>query len=635
MKDKPDSGQGQSTSDFVPYIPPHEHRPEMTWTAIILGGILAVLFGAANAYLGLIVGMTVSASIPAAVISMAILRGVLRRSSILENNTVQTITSVGESLAAGVIFTVPALFIWKLQPSLTTIAFIALGGGILGIIMMIPLRKALIVKEHGVLPYPEGTACAEVLIAGEKGGGLAKLVFSGLGLGALFKFIADGIKAFPSEIETGIRGFKNAAVGMDTLPALLGVGFIIGPRIAGYMLAGAVLGWLGLIPLISYFGSFASTPIFPATTPISELGFWDIWSDYLRYIGAGAVAFGGIVSLGKALPTIASSFAIAMKGFSITRGSGSNQSGVIRTEQDMPIPYIIALIVILISVLAFFPSINIGIPGALLVILFGFLFVTVSSRIVGIVGSSSNPVSGMTIAALILITVILKLMNFSGQTGMVAAITIGAVICIAAAMAGDTSQDLKTAFLVGATPKYQQYALMYGVFITSLTIGLVLTLLDQAYGFGSKNLPAPQATLMMMVVEGIMNGNLPWTLVFIGMATAALVELMGIGSLPFAVGLYLPIHLSTPIMLGGIIRGIVERREKNEAVRKQKLERGILLSSGFIAGEALMGILIAIVVSMGVTMPENPYFGPLVSLIAFLLVTAILFVTANAKGKKA
>lgn len=634
MKNKPDSGQGQNAGNFVPYIPPHEHRPEMTWTAIILGGILAVLFGAANAYLGLIVGMTVSASIPAAVISMAILRGVLRRNSILENNTVQTITSVGESLAAGVIFTVPALFIWKLQPSLTTIAFIALGGGILGIIMMIPLRKALIVKEHGVLPYPEGTACAEVLIAGEKGGGLAKLVFSGLGLGALFKFIADGIKAFPSEIETGIRGFKNAAVGMDTLPSLLGVGFIIGPRIAGYMLAGAVLGWLGLIPLISYFGSFGSTPIFPATTPISELGFWDIWSNYLRYIGAGAVAFGGIVSLFKALPTIASSFTIAMKGFSSTRGGGNN-SGVIRTEQDMPMPYIIALIVILISVLAFFPSINIGIPGALLVILFGFFFVTVSSRIVGIVGSSSNPVSGMTIAALILITLILKLMNFSGQSGMVAAITIGAVICIAAAMAGDTSQDLKTAFLVGATPKYQQYALMYGVFITSLTIGLVLTLLDQAYGFGSKNLPAPQATLMMMVVEGIMNGNLPWTLVFIGMAAAALVELMGIGSLPFAVGLYLPIHLSTPIMLGGVIRGIVERREKNEEVRKQKLERGILLSSGFIAGEALMGILIAIAVSIGIAMPENPFFGPLVSLTAFLLVAAILFVTANSKGKKA
>ncbi|AMA73870.1 MULTISPECIES: OPT family oligopeptide transporter [Aneurinibacillus] len=631
MSQKSNSGQEQNPGGFVPYIPPHEHRPEMTWTALILGGILAVLFGAANAYLGLIVGMTVTASIPAAVISMAILRGILRRNSILENNTVQTITSVGESLAAGVIFTIPALFIWKLHPSLTTIAIIALAGGILGIIMMIPLRKALIVKEHGVLPYPEGTACAEVLIAGEKGGGLAKLVFSGLGIGALFKFIADGIKAFPSEIETGIRGFKNAAVGMDTLPALLGVGFIIGPRIAGYMLAGAVLGWLGFIPLISYFGSFAANPIFPAEGPISQLGFWDIWSNYLRYIGAGAVAFGGIVSLFKAMPTIASSFAIALRGFSSTRGS--NGGAVLRTEQDMPMPYIIVLVLVLISVLAFFPKIHIGIPGALLVMLFGFLFVTVSSRIVGIVGSSSNPVSGMTIAALILITLVLKMIGFGGETGMIAAITIGAVICIAAAMAGDTSQDLKTAFLVGATPKYQQYALMYGVFITSLTIGFVLMLLDQAYGFGSKNLPAPQATLMMMVVEGIMSGNLPWTLIFIGAAAAAIVELMGIGSLPFAVGLYLPIHLSMPIMLGGIIRVLVERREKNEEMRKQKIERGILLSSGFIAGEALMGILIAVAVSAGVVLPENPFFGPLVSLIAFLLVAMILFAVSS-KGKQ-
>ncbi|WP_047154444.1 OPT family oligopeptide transporter [Aneurinibacillus tyrosinisolvens] len=620
--------------EFVPYIPAHEHRPEMTWTALLLGGILAILFGAANAYLGLIVGMTVSASIPAAVISMAILRGVLKRNSILENNTVQTITSVGESLAAGVIFTVPALFIWKLHPSLATIGVIALAGGILGIIMMIPLRKALIVKEHNTLPYPEGTACAEVLIAGEKGGGLARLVFGGLGIGALFKFIADGIKAFPSEIEWQIPGFKNAAVGMDTLPSLLGVGFIIGPRIAGYMLAGAVLGWLGFIPLISYFGSFAGHPIFPAEDVISKLGFWDIWSNYLRYIGAGAVAFGGIVSLFKAMPTMLSSFSIAMKGFTQSRGNNSNLAPL-RTEQDMPMPYIVGLVVLLIAVLAFFPKIHIGIPGALLVMLFGFFFVTVSSRIVGIVGSSSNPVSGMTIAALILITLILKLIGFSGQTGMIVAITIGAVICISAAMAGDTSQDLKTAFLVGATPKYQQFALMYGVFITSLTIGLVLMLLDQAYGFGTKNLPAPQATLMMMVVEGIMNGNLPWDLIFIGAASAAAVELMGIGSLPFAVGLYLPIHLSTPIMLGGIIRGWLERREKNEGVLKQKLERGILVASGFIAGEALMGILIAIAVSIGITLPENPFFGPLVSLVSFLGVAGILFYTANSRGKKA
>jgi putative OPT family oligopeptide transporter len=609
--------------EFVPYIPAHETRPEMTWTAILLGGVLAIVFGAANAYLGLIVGMTVSASIPAAVISMAILRGIMKRNSILENNMVQTITSVGESLAAGVIFTIPALFLWKLHPSLTTIGIIALAGGILGVIMMIPLRKALIVKEHGVLPYPEGTACAEVLIAGEKGGSGAKLVFSGLGLGALFKVIEDGLKIFPSEIEWEIPGFKNAAIGMDTLPSLLGVGFIIGPRIAGFMLAGAVLGWLGFIPLISYFGSFVTHPIFPATAPISQLKFWDIWSNYLRYIGAGAVAFGGIISLFKALPTIASSFSIALRGFKRTAGNSSSV-GPIRTEKDMPIPFIIALVVILIATLAFFPKISIGIPGALLVILFGFFFVTVSSRIVGIVGSSSNPVSGMTIAALIIITLIFKLLGLSGQTGMVAAITVGAVICIAAAMAGDTSQDLKTGFLVGATPKAQQYALIYGVFISSLTIGLVLMLLDHAYGFGTKNLPAPQATLMMMVVDGIMRGNLPWNLIFIGMAAAAVIELMGIGSLPFAVGLYLPIHLSTPIMLGGLIRGFIERREKNEKTLKERLERGILVASGLIAGEALMGIIVALAVTAGLKLPANTLLGPFVSLILFLGVAGIL-----------
>ncbi|WCK55718.1 oligopeptide transporter, OPT family [Aneurinibacillus sp. Ricciae_BoGa-3] len=618
--------------EFVPYIPAHETRPEITWTTIILGGVLAILFGAANAYLGLIVGMTVSASIPAAVISMAILRGIMKRSSILENNMVQTITSVGESLAAGVIFTLPALFIWKLHPSLTTIGIIALAGGILGVIMMIPLRKALIVNEHNTLPYPEGTACAEVLIAGEKGGGLAKMVFSGLGIGAVFKLIEDGLKAFPSEIEWEIKGFKNAAIGMDTLPSLLGVGFIIGPRIAGYMLAGAVLGWLGIIPLISYFGGFVTHPIFPAHDPISKLNYSDIWSNYLRYIGAGAVAFGGIVSLIKSLPTIASSFSIALKGFTGGRSTHTAPNNL-RTNQDMPMPTIIVLAIILIALLAFFPKIQIGIPGALLVMLFGFFFVTVSSRIVGIVGSSSNPVSGMTIAALILITLILKLFGLHGDTGMVVAITIGGVICIAAAMAGDTSQDLKTGFLVGATPKYQQYALMYGVFISSLTIGLVLMLLDNAYGFGSKNLPAPQATLMMMVVEGIMKGNLPWNLIFIGMACAALVELMGIGSLPFAVGLYLPIHLSTPIMLGGIIRGWLERREKNENVLKEKLERGILLSSGFIAGEALMGIIIAVGVSAGLKLSDNTLAGPWVSLIAFLIIAAVLFVTANGRKK--
>ncbi|MGY0692138.1 OPT family oligopeptide transporter [Virgibacillus sp. FSP13] len=609
-----------SNTNFKPYVSASEKRPEFTITAMIIGAVLAIVFGAANAYLGLIVGMTVSASIPAAVISMAILRVIMKRTSILENNIVQTITSTGESLAAGVIFTLPALFIWQLQPSLTTIAIIALAGGILGVVLMIPLRRALIVNEHDTLPYPEGTACAEVLVAGEEGGKGAKLIFGGLGIGALFKFLTDAVKAFPSEIEWEIYKFKNAAIGMDILPSLLGVGFIIGPRIAAFMLAGGVLGWLGIIPLISYIGDFANTAIYPAEVPISEMNFHDIWGNYLRYIGAGAVAFGGIVGLVKTLPTVASSFTGAIKGY-----KDANDTEDLRTDKDIPMSAIVILTIVFIGVLIFFPHIEIGIIGAILLLIFGFFFVTVSSRIVGIVGSSSNPVSGLTIGALIFISLILSVVGQSGQAGMVTSIIIGAVVCIAAAIAGDTSQDLKTGYIVGSTPKWQQIAQLYGVLITSIVIGFILVLLDNAYGFGSSELPAPQAVLMSMIVEGIMHGDLPWNLIFIGMAIAAVVELFGIGSLPFAVGLYLPIHLTTPIMLGGVIRGIITRRTKNKEALKEKSERGILLSSGYIAGEALMGVIVALVVTAGVTLPTDTIFGPIASIIAMAAVTLYLY----------
>lgn len=619
----------ESDTGFKPYVPATEKRPEFTITAMIIGAILAIVFGAANAYLGLIVGMTVSASIPAAVISMAILRIIMKRTSILENNIVQTITSTGESLAAGIIFTLPALFIWQMQPSLTTIAIIALAGGILGVVLMIPLRRALIVKEHGTLPYPEGTACAEVLVAGEKGGKGAKLIFGGLGIGAAFKFLTDAVKAFPSSVEWEIYKFKNAAIGMDTLPALLGVGFIIGPRIAAYMFAGAVLGWLGIIPLISFIGDFANTAIYPAEVPISEMNYHDIWGNYLRYIGAGAVAFGGIMGLVKSLPTIFSSFTGAVKGF-----SDVGNSDELRTDKDIPMFLIVILTIAFIGILMFFPHIEIGFIGAILLLIFGFFFVTVSSRIVGIVGSSSNPVSGMTIAALIFISIVLSAVGQTGEAGMVTAIIIGAVVCIAAAIAGDTSQDLKTGYIVGSTPKWQQIAQLYGVLITSIVIGFILILLDNAYGFGSAELPAPQAVLMSMVVEGIMHGDLPWTLIFIGAAVAAMVELFGIGSLPFAVGLYLPIHLSSPIMVGGIIRWITTRRSKNEDELKEKNERGILLASGYIAGEALMGVIVALAVTAGVVLPAETFFGPIVSIIAIAAVAWYLYYTANKRLAK-
>ncbi|HLQ70169.1 MAG TPA: oligopeptide transporter, OPT family [Bacillota bacterium] len=613
---------------FKPYIPAAKHPPEFTWMSLLVGGILAIVFGAANAYLGLIVGMTVSASIPAAVISMAVLRIIMKRTSILENNIVQTITSSGEALAAGVIFTLPALFIWKLQPSLLTISIIALAGGILGVILMIPLRRALIVKEHDTLPYPEGTACAEVLHAGEEGGKGAKRVLYGLGIGAVFKVLTDAVKAFPSTIEWEIYKFKNAAIGMDTLPAMLGVGYIIGPRIAGIMFAGGVLGWLGIIPLISFIGDIAAEPIYPGEVPISEMGFHDIWDNYLRYIGAGAVAFGGIMGLIKTTPTIVSSFVGSLKGFS-EAGSGED----LRTDKDISMSTIGILLLLFIGILFFYPAIDIGFIGIILLLIFGFFFVTVSSRIVGIVGSSSNPVSGMTIGALIFISLILGAVGQTGQAGATAAIIIGSVVCIAAAIAGDTSQDLKTGYIIGSTPKWQQIAQLYGVLITSIVIGWILIVLDNAHGFGSDDLPAPQAVLMSMIVDGIMNGNLPWNLIFIGAAAAATVELFGIGSLPFAVGLYLPIHTTAPIMVGGLINGVVKRRTKNKDEYKEKNERGILLASGYIAGEALMGVIIALAVTMGVTFPENTIFGPIVSIIAIAAVAWYLFHTANKKLK--
>lgn len=616
---------------FKPYVPASKRPPEFTWVAMVIGALLAIVFGAANAYLGLIVGMTVSASIPAAVISMAVLRIIMKRTSILENNIVQTITSTGESLAAGVIFTLPALFIWKLEPSLTTITVIALAGGILGVVLMIPLRRALIVKEHDTLPYPEGTACAEVLHAGEEGGKGAKLVLGGLGVGAVFKLLTDAVKLFPSSVEWEIYKFKNAAIGMDTLPAMLGVGYIIGPRIAGIMFAGGVLGWLGIIPLISFIGDVSTAPIYPGEVPISEMGFHDIWDNYLRYIGAGAVAFGGIMGLVKTLPTIAASFTGAVKGFSEAGGGGD---GELRTDKDIPMTSIVVLTVVFMGILLFYPTIEIGIVGAILLFIFGFFFVTVSSRIVGIVGSSSNPVSGMTIGALIFISLILNAVGQTGQAGAVTAIIIGSVVCIAAAIAGDTSQDLKTGYIVGSTPKWQQIAQLYGVLITSIVIGFILVLLDNAYGFGSSELPAPQAVLMSMIVDGIMSGDLPWNLIFIGAAAAATVELFGIGSLPFAVGLYLPIHTTAPIMLGGLINGIVKRRSKNKEEFEEKNERGILLASGFIAGEALLGVGVALAVTAGVAFPEETIFGPVVSLIAIGAVAWYLFHTANKKLSK-
>lgn len=579
--------------EFKPFVPAEKQMKEFSITAVIVGVLLAVVFGAANAYLGLRVGMTVSASIPAAVVSMGILRGLLRRNSILESNLVQTIGSAGESLAAGAIFTLPALFLWAEEgkaetPDLFTITALALCGGVLGVLFMVPLRKALIVKEHGVLPYPEGTACADVLLAGEEGGSGAKTVFFGMGFAALVKYIVDGMKVIPGAVMVPVNSLKTL-FSVQVYPALMGVGYICGIRIASYMFAGAVLGWFVLIPAIVSFGG--ESILYPGTVPIATLynegGASAIWNSYIRYIGAGAVAAGGIISLVKTLPLLFSTFYEAVKA----ARSGKEKSEK-RTERDLDIRVVIGGIVLFALLIWLVPALPISFSGAWLVILFGFFFATVSSRMVGLVGSSNNPVSGMAIATLLLVTAWLKATNTIGMPGMIAAISIASVICIVAALAGDTSQDLKTGFLLGATPRRQQIGELIGVAVSAVTIGGVMMLLNQAWQFGSEALAAPQATLMKMITEGVMEGNLPWTLIFIGVFIGVAVEFMGVPVLPVAIGLYLPFELSASILVGGILRYVSSGKKKDD-------EGGILFCSGLIAGEGLMGIVLALLAVFG------------------------------------
>lgn len=588
-------------TEFKPYVPADKITPEFTVMSVAMGLILAVIFGAANAYLGLRVGMTVSASIPAAVISMGVIRVILHRDSILESNMVQTIGSAGESLAAGAIFTLPVLFLWAKdgiteEPEILTISLIALCGGILGVLFMVPLRNALIVREHGVLPYPEGTACAEVLLAGEEGGASARAVFAGMGLAALFKFLVDGLKIIPGVITAPLKSFKTE-LSAEVYPALLSVGYICGVKIASYMFAGGLIGWFVLIPAIITFGG--NTVMYPGTVTIAEMyaegGAGAIWSSYIRYIGAGAVAAGGIISLIKSFPLIVTTFRDAIKGMRGTRSSSG-----LRTERDLDMRFLGAAVIAMILIIWLLPQIPVTLLGAALIVLFGFFFATVSSRMVGLVGSSNNPVSGMAIATLLFATFVLKATADTGTHGMVGAIAIGSIICIVAAMAGDTSQDLKTGYILGATPRLQQMGELLGAAVSAFTIGGVLLLLDSAWGFGTAELSAPQATLMRMITEGVMEGNLPWALVFIGVFIAIAVEILGISVLPVAIGLYLPLELSSTIMIGGLIRWFVERRS-NAKDRDSEANSGVLFCSGLIAGEGLVGILLAIVAVVGLS----------------------------------
>ena len=610
---------------------------EFTPLAIILGVIIAIVFGAANAYLGLRVGLTISASIPAAVISMGIVRKILKRDSILENNLVQTIGSAGESLAAGAIFTLPAAFLWETEwgdshyISYLNILLLTLIGGILGVIFMIPLRRALIVKEDGVLPYPEGKACAEVLKAGEEDGQDSSVVFKGLGLAALYKFLANGLKIFPEEVsyEISAKNFAGTAVGFDALPALMGVGYIVGPNISAIMLSGGILAWFVLMPLLHAFGSTELTNLAPS----------DLWSNYIRYIGAGAVATGGIISLVKSLPMIVKSFKDSISDLK----SRDDNSKSDRLNTDISFKASIILIIISVILIFLMPSTPVNIVGAIIIVIFGFFFATVSSRMVGIIGSSNNPVSGMSIATLLIATLILKATGLVGHDGMIAAISIGTIICVIAAIAGDCSQDLKTGYIVGASPKYQQIGEIIGVLASALAIGGILWILNTSIGFGTKDLPAPQAVLMKMIVEGVMNGNLPWDLVFIGAAIAIMVELLGISVLPFAIGLYLPLNTSLGIMFGGVVRLIVDKLKIDKKSKKDAETKGTLYSAGLIAGEGIMGIILAIfaiIPSHGKTLADainisDKFSLPQeVSIVLFLGLAILIYSKAKSVRKK-
>ena len=612
-------------AEFRPYVSPGESPAEFTPKAILLGMFFGILFGAATVYLALRAGLTVSASVPIAVLAIAVFKR-FGKSTILENNIVQTIGSAGESVAAGVVFTVPALlflsggedFFKYLQ-----ITILAIFGGTLGVLFMIPLRRALIVKEHGKLPYPEGTACADVLIAGERGGNLAKMVFAGVGVSLLYKFLY-GILGLWREAPIFFRTQKESTYPAATLdvavtPEYLGLGYIIGPRIASELFSGGLLAWMALIPLIAFF-----VPETRVVSDLHALGFSDAWMAnnsyanwiyraYIRYIGAGAVACAGVMTLIKTLPTIVSAFRESVKSF---RGGVGKEEGVERTERDLGMGVVIIGSLAIVLVLAILPGFPHGpFPGSLLmsllIVIFGFFFVTVSSRIVGIIGTSSNPISGMTIATLMATCVVFVVIGWRGDIYQAVALSVGAIVCVAAANAGATSQDLKTGYLVGATPRSQQLGFVIGVVSSAFVIAITLFMLDRTYrapgeihGIGGPQLPAPQATLMATIIKGLLAQNLPWAPVLVGVFLAFMAQLAGAHALSWAVGAYLPVSTTAPIWMGGMVKAWVDawRKRKERAPGEEtELSSGMLYATGLVAGGSLGGVLIAFVAFFGDT----------------------------------
>jgi putative OPT family oligopeptide transporter len=652
-------------AEFIPFVPASAKLKDFNAKTVILGVLLGALFGSANAYLGLLVGLTISTAIPLAVVSVAILKiltPVFGKSTILECNISQTTGSASSSLASGIIFTIPALFIWSnelgvdVRPSLTQMTLLAICGGVMGVLFMIPLRGFLIVREHYTLPYPEGTASAEVLIAASEGGSSAKNVFIGLGIGALYKSLIKLVYLWPDKVKLSLPLLKKAEIGVSTTPALIGVGYILGLRIGAIMVGGGLISWVIIIPSIAHI--FGDTNIWPDTlaylksrgleegiATIGQLTAKQIWEGYIRIIGAGAVAAAGIITVAKSIPTMYESLRIGVK--ELRSSATTLDEGKSRTEQDLHLKYVIIGISIIIMLVTLVPGI-IGhetfmlmrFLSALAITLFAFVFVTVSSRIVGLIGVSSNPTSGMVIVTLLGTGLVFHLIGWTDLTGKITALTIGTIVCIAASIAGDISQDLKTGYIVGATPRKQQISELIGAIGSAFFVCLAVYYLGQAYGFGSDALPAPQATLMKTVLDGVLGGNLRWDLVGIGAAFATIVFLVRIPPLPFAVGMYLPLYTMTPVFIGGLLRHIVEKKYKIGNEEKGK-DQGILLGSGLIAGEGLMGVVIAVIAVITSKAPNlleiqySPeWTGQIVSVIMFTALGWFLYRIA-AKSRQA
>lgn len=592
--------------EFNPYVSAGENRREFTTLAVVAGVVMSIIFGCANAYLGLRLGTTITSSIPAAVIFMGISKLFVKNGSVLENNMVQTIASAGEAVASGSIFTIPAIYFWAYSgivepPSMLTLTMIALCGGVLGVLFMIPLREMLIVKEHGVLPYPEGTACAEVLLSAEKKGTSSKNLFVGIILASLIKFVSGSLRVIPETVNFAVKSLRTAA-GVEVSPAFIAVGYICGLRVSACLFAGGLLSWFVIIPAISLFGG--NTVLYPATVPIAELyaqgGAQAIWSSYIRYIGAGAIATAGIIGLGKNVPVIFRTFSKTLKG--LRNHDKSEKIGLVRTEQNLNVK-VIGLGILAVAFLLWVTlHTTVGITGVLVMLVASFFFTCVASRIVGLIGCTNNPASSMTIATLIFAIAILKMVGYAGTECMLTAIFIGAVVCTNACVAGNISQDLKTGFILGSTPKKQQMGELIGVGAMALSVSSVLVLLDKAWGFGSSQLPAPQATMMKMIVEGMTAGNLPWDLIVIGAFIAVVIELLGVNALSVAMGTYLPLTLTATMVCGGIIRFVVDTMKKH--IRKEKSnddgsDEGVLFCSGLIAGEGIIGLFLAVSAVLG------------------------------------